>query len=260
MFAGSSVKDIGITELMDASSSFSPPPSTMSPSTGPNEDRRGPPIGIVFKSLNDPFSGQLTFIRTVSGVFKSDTDVFNLSRSGAKERFGTLLFMNGKSQTPVKEVGPGAIFAVAKLKDTHIGDTISAVQTETPLPGIVFPDAVMSYAVTAAKSGDDEKISAGLAKIRECDPTVRLRRDEVTHEFLLSGMGDQHLAIVAKRLKDQFKVEAVLDTPRVPYRETITAPGEGHYRHKKQTGGAGQFRRSFSASRRTKPAMNSPTT
>ena len=187
----------------------------------------------------------MTFIRTVSGVFKSDTDVFNLSRSGAKERFGTLLFMNGKSQTPVKEAGPGVIFAVAKLKDTHIGDTISAVQTETPLPGIVFPDAVMSYAVTAAKSGDDEKISAGLAKIRECDPTVRLRRDEVTHEFLLSGMGDQHLAIVAKRLKDQFKVEAVLDTPRVPYRETITAPGEGHYRHKKQTGGAGQFAEVF---------------
>lgn len=98
-----------------------------------------PPIGIVFKSLNDPFSGQLTFIRTVSGVFKSDTDVFNLSRSGAKERFGTLLFMNGKSQTPVKEAGPGAIFAVAKLKDTHIGDTISAVQTETPLPGHRLP-------------------------------------------------------------------------------------------------------------------------
>ena len=247
VFAGSSVKDIGITELMDAIVELFPSPLNYVTVDGAKRKigEECPPIGIVFKSLNDPFSGQLTFIRTVSGVFKSDTDVFNLSRSGAKERFGTLLFMNGKSQTPVKEAGPGAIFAVAKLKDTHIGDTISAVQTETPLPGIVFPDAVMSYAVTAAKSGDDEKISAGLAKIRECDPTVRLRRDEVTHEFLLSGMGDQHLAIVAKRLKDQFKVEAVLDTPRVPYRETITAPGEGHYRHKKQTGGAGQFAEVF---------------
>jgi elongation factor G len=158
-----------------------------------------------------------------------------------KERFGSLFFMNGKNQTPVKEAGPGAIFAVAKLKDTHIGDTISAVQNETPLPGIEFPEAVMSYAVTAVKSGDDEKISVGLAKIRECDPTVRLRRDEITHELLLSGMGDQHLAIVAKRLKDQFKVEAQLGIPKVPYRETITSSGEGHYRHKKQTGGAGQF-------------------
>lgn len=118
----------------------------------------------------------------------------------------------------------------------------------------------MSYAVTAAKSGDDEKISAGLAKIRECDPTVRLRRDEVTHEFLLSGMGDQHLAIVAKRLKDQFKVEAVLDTPRVPYRETITAPAKATTATRSRPAAPGSLRRSFSASRRTKPAMNSPTT
>ena len=99
----------------------------------------------------------------------------------------------------------------------------------------------MSYAVTAAKNGEDEKIAAGLQKIAECDPTVRLSRNDETHEFLLSGMGDQHLSIVAGRLKEQFKVEAILSTPKVPYRETITASGEGHYRHKKQTGGAGQF-------------------
>ena len=99
----------------------------------------------------------------------------------------------------------------------------------------------MSYAVSAAKSGEDEKITAGLHKIIECIPTVRLGRDDETHELLLSGMGDQQLAIVSKRLKDQFKVEAVLSTPKIPYRETITANGEGHYRHKKQTGGAGQF-------------------
>ena len=243
VFAGSAVKDIGITELMDAIVEIFPSPLNYVTVDGSKRKigEECPPIGIVFKSLNDPFSGQLTFVRTVSGVFHADTDVYNLSRPGGKERFGTLLFINGKNQTPMKEAGPGAIFAVAKLKDTHIGDTISAVQSETPLPGIEFPDAVMSYAVTAAKSGDDEKISVGLAKIRECDPTVRLRRDEITHELLLSGMGDQHLAIVAKRLKDQFKVEAQLDIPKVPYRETITAPGEGHYRHKKQTGGAGQF-------------------
>ncbi len=243
VFAGSAVKDIGITELMDAIVEIFPSPLNYVTVDGAKRKigEECPPIGIVFKSLNDPFSGQLTFIRTVSGVFRADTDVYNLSRSGVKERFGSLFFMNGKNQTPVKEAGPGAIFAVAKLKDTHIGDTISAVPDETPLPGIAFPEAVMSYAVTAAKSGDDEKISVGLAKIRECDPTVRLRRDEITHELLLSGMGDQHLAIVAKRLKDQFKVEAQLDIPKVPYRETITAPGEGHYRHKKQTGGAGQF-------------------
>lgn len=243
VFAGSAVKDIGITELMDAIVEIFPSPLNYVTVDGAKRKigEECPPIGIVFKSLNDPFSGQLTFIRTVSGVFRADTDVYNLSRPGVKERLGALFFMNGKNQTPMKEAGPGAIFAVAKLRDTHIGDTLAASADETPLPGIVFPDAVMSYAVTAAKSGDDEKISAGLAKIRECDPTVRLRRDEITHELLLSGMGDQHLAIVAKRLKDQFKVEAQLGIPKVPYRETITAPGEGHYRHKKQTGGAGQF-------------------
>jgi len=243
VFAGSAAKDIGITELMDAIVEIFPSPLNYVTVDGAKRKigEECPPIGIVFKSLNDPFSGQLTFIRTVSGVFRADTDVYNLSRPGGKERFGALFFMNGKNQTPMKEAGPGAIFAVAKLRDTHIGDTLAASPDETPLPGIHFPDAVMSYAVTAAKSGDDEKISAGLAKIRECDPTVRIRRDEITHELLLSGMGDQHLAIVAKRLKDQFKVEAQLGIPKVPHRETITASGEGHYRHKKQTGGAGQF-------------------
>ena len=200
----------------------------------------GEAYGVVFRSVNDQFSGQLAFIRTVTGTFKADSEVCNIS-TGQKERFGHLLAMNGKTQTQVADAGPGTIFAVAKLKNTNIGDTVAANASCKALPGIEFPGAVMSYAVTAAKNGDDEKIAAGLQKIAECDPTVRLSRQDETHEFLLSGMGDQHLGIVAKRLKEQFKVEAILTTPKVPYRETITASGEGHYRHKKQTGGAGQF-------------------
>lgn len=243
VFAGSSVKDIGITELMDAIIELFPTPLNYVTVDGAKrkiaDDTDA--IGIVFKSVNDPFVGQLTFVRTVSGIFRPDSDIFNLSRPGVKERFGTLFFMNGKSQVNTAEAGPGSIFAIAKLKDTHIGDTVSNSQGEHVLPGIVFPEPVMSYAVSAAKSGEDEKITAGLHKIIECIPTVRLGRNDETHELLLSGMGDQQLAIVSKRLKDQFKVEAVLSTPKIPYRETITANGEGHYRHKKQTGGAGQF-------------------
>ena len=243
VFAGSSVKDVGITELMDAIIELFPTPLSYVTVDGAkrkiSEDADA--IGIVFKSINDPFIGQLTFVRVVSVIFKGDSDVWNLSRPGVKERIGSMFFMNGKSQTAVHEAGPGSIFAIAKLKDTHVGDTISANQNEKALPGSTFPAPVMSYAVSAQKSGDDEKIAAGLHKIIECIPTVRLGRDEQTHEVLLSGMGDQQLAIVAKRLKDQFKVEAVLSTPRVPYRETITGAGDGHYRHKKQTGGAGQF-------------------
>ncbi len=243
VFAGSSLKDIGITELMDAIVELFPTP--LDYVTVDGAERKisddADALGIVFKSVNDPFIGQLAYVRTVSGVFKGDSDIWNLSRSGVKERIGSMFFMNGKSQSPVREAGPGCIFTVAKFKDTHIGDTISANSNETLLPGIEFPEPVMSYAVSAQKSGEDEKIATGLHKIIECMPTVRLARDEQTHELLLSGMGDQQLATVTKRLKEQFKVEAVLSTPKVPYRETITGAGEGHYRHKKQTGGAGQF-------------------
>lgn len=242
IFVGSAAKDIGVRELMDGINTIFPTPLEYVPlDGGPSSvSESGEPFGIVFRSVNDTFSGQLAFVRTVSGVFKADSDVFNVTKGG-KERFGQLLLMNGKNQTQVTEAGPGTIFAVAKLKDTHVGDTLAGRADVKPLPGIDFPGAVMSYAVTAAKSGEDEKIAAGLHKIAECDPTVRLSRNDETHEFLLSGMGDQHLAIVTRRLKEQYKVEAVLATPKTPYRETITAPGEGHYRHKKQTGGAGQF-------------------
>jgi len=242
VFAGSSAKGIGIKELMNSIIELFPTPLEYIPLPGGPEKivEDGDAYGVVFKSVNDQFSGQLAFIRTVTGKFKADSDVFNIT-SGHKERLGQLLSMNGKTQTLTTEAGPGTIFAVAKLKDTKIGDTIAANSNCKSLPGIVFPGATMSYAVTAAKNGDDEKIAAGLQKIADCDPTVRLSRQEETHEFLLSGMGDQHLGIVAKRLKEQYKVEAILSTPKVPYRETITAAGEGHYRHKKQTGGAGQF-------------------
>ena len=242
VFAGSSSKGIGITELMDAIVEIFPTPLEYVPLPGgPDKiSADGEAYGVVFRSVNDQFSGQLAFIRTVTGTFKADTEVYNIT-TGQKERFGHLLAMNGKTQTQVADAGPGTIFAVAKLKNTNIGDTVAANADCKSLPGIEFPGTVMSYAVTAAKNGDDEKIAAGLMKIAECDPTVKLSRQDETHEFLLSGMGDQHLGIVAKRLKEQFKVEAVLTTPKVPYRETITASGEGHYRHKKQTGGAGQF-------------------
>ena len=242
VFAASAVKDIGMTELMDSIVDIFPTPLEYVPLTGgpTSVSEDGEPFGIVFRSINDPFSGQLAFVRTVSGTFKADSDVWNVSKNG-KERLGQLLSVNGKQQSSIPEAGPGTIFAVAKLKDTHVGDTLAGSSSVKPLPGIEFPKPVMSYAVSAAKSGEDEKIATGLRKIIECDPTISLSREDETHEVLLSGMGDQHLGITVNRLKDQYKVEAVLSTPKVPYRETITTTGEGHYRHKKQTGGAGQF-------------------
>lgn len=244
VFAGSTTKDIGITELMDAIIEIFP---TALERTGMlladknlvpvKED--GPGIGLVFKNINDPFIGQLAFIRVLSGSFKADSEVINLNK-GSKERLGQLLLMNGKTQTQTPDAGPGYIIAVAKLKDTNINDTLStaAGQELAPIP---FPKPTMSYAITAAKSGEEEKITAALQKIAGCDSTISIRRDKETHELLLSGMGDQHLAIVGKRLKDVYKVEAIFNTPKIAYRETIAGNGEASYRHKKQSGGSGQF-------------------
>ena len=246
VFACSAAKDIGVTELLDAIAEFFPSPLEYKPLPGgPSEVKAdGDAFGVIFKIINDPFSGQLTFLRTVSGTIKADSELYN-PVTGTKERIGQLLYMNGRTQTLVQSAEPGVIFAVAKLKDSHIGDTLSSNSAMKPLPGIKLPNPVMSYAISAAKSGEDEKIISGLSKIAECSPTIRIDRDPETHEMLLSGMGDQQLAIAAKRLKEQYKVEVVLSTPKTPYRETITASGEGHYRHKKQTGGAGQFAEVF---------------
>ena len=207
VFAVGAQKNVGIEELLDGVVELFPTPLEYvpMPDSGIVVSETGDAYGVVFKSITDTFSGQLAFVRTVSGVFKADTEVYNVT-NGGKERLGQLLFMNGKSQSSGTEAGPGCIFAVAKLKATKLGDTLAGSASDKALPGIKFPGAVMSYAVTAAKSGEDEKVAAGLHKIIECDPTVRMGRNDETHEFLLSGMGDQHLAIVARRLRDQFKV------------------------------------------------------
>ncbi|MBQ4106497.1 MAG: elongation factor G [Lentisphaeria bacterium] len=243
VLAISTAKDIGVDELMDFIAEYFPSPlnRTVAYADG-SEDKvadDGPAVGLVFKSINDPFTGQLSLVRVRSGVFRADSEVQNLTRGG-KERFGQLLLLNGKQQSSAAEVGPGGIFAIAKLKDTHFGDTLT-VGGNRELPPIAYPDPVMSYALAAAKTGEDDKMMTALNKLVECDPTIRVSRHPETHEMLLSGMGDQHLALVLKRLRELYKVEALLSTPKVPYRETIAAVGEHAYRHKKQSGGAGQF-------------------
>ncbi len=246
VFCGSAAKDLGVSELMDGLVRFGPTPLDGGPV--PLKDgelaRQGAeaPAGLalVFKALADPFIGQLSYFRIYAGTFVRDAEVFNTTR-GSRERWSTLAHVNGKEQTPVDDAGPGEIIAVAKLKATHINDTLATKHVLQQFKPMVFPHSTISYAVHAVKAGEEEKIAVGIHRIIEEDPTIKLERSSETHETLLSGMGDQHLHNVAHRIKVGLKVEMELKTPKVPYRETITASGAHVYRHKKQTGGHGQF-------------------
>jgi len=202
--------------------------------------KEAPATAQVFKNVTDPFVGQLTYLRVFSGVIRSDTEVLNATR-GHKERFGKLQLINGKELEPVGAAIPGCIAAITKLKDTHVGDTICMPGTEVAYAPFEFPSPVVSFAVHAKSRGDEDKISTGLARLADEDPTFHAVRNGETRELVVEGMGDIHLEVMMERLKSKFGVEVGLTTPKVPYKETIKAKAEGSYRHKKQTGGAGQF-------------------
>lgn len=248
VFAGSVEKDIGITELMNGIINLFMPPlySGKIKIKGGGELDAKPDTSLVlaFKALVDPFIGNMTFLHVLSGTFKSNSEVINVD-SGTREHFGQLVVMNGKNQIPVEEICAGCIAAVTKLKTTKIGNTLSLNQASPKLPEMIFPNPVMTYALTAAKSGEEDKISTGLHKLMEADHTLRIERHGETHELLLHGMGDLHLHNAAKKLKELAKVDVSMSPPRIPYRETVTASGDGHYKHKKQSGGHGQFAEVF---------------
>ncbi len=245
VFAGSAAKDIGVTELMNGIASYFPDPlaageKLMKDGKKLALKQDGPGMALVFKSIVDPFIGQLTLYRVYSGKFVAESEMQNLS-TREKERYAAIFVTNGKIQTPITEALPGFIVAVPKLKATKISNTLSTVASADMFEPVPYPNPVMSYAVTAAKAGEEEKIMAGLTKIADGDPTIKLERNDETHELLLRGMGDQHINQVVKKLKNTNKIEVVLSSPKIPYRETVTSVGDGHHRHKKQSGGHGQF-------------------
>jgi elongation factor G len=245
VFAGSVEKDIGITELMNGLVNLLPNPlivgkAALSDGEEMDISEDGPGVALVYKSIVDPFIGQLTFFRVVSGTIKADSEVYNLTTS-TKERLGHLYMMNGKNQEQIEEAGPGALISAVKLKHTKINNTLATSSSAKELAPIVFPNTVMSYAITAVTHGEEEKIGTGLAKLADSDPGIKILRDKETHELILSGMGDQHLHQTLKKLKESAKVDVNFDSPKIPYRETITTVGTASYRHKKQSGGSGQF-------------------
>ncbi|MBT3286240.1 MAG: elongation factor G [Victivallales bacterium] len=243
VFAVSATEDTGVDELFDAVVSLFPSPVAMAPVPlveGELDRTADLPVGSVFKSVNDPFIGQLTYMRIYSGTITTDTELLNLTK-GNKERFGGLMYINGKEQDAAESAGPGEIVAVAKLKNTGLGDVLAGSNENIKFPPPGYPSPTMSYAVYAVGKGDEDKIGTGLHRFTAEDFTFKVRRDDETHETVINGMGDQHVAVMVNRLKSEFRVEVDLQTPKVPYRETITATGQAQYRHKKQTGGHGQF-------------------
>jgi elongation factor G len=199
-----------------------------------------PLAAFVFKTIADPHAGRISLFRVYSGTLRSDGTVHNTSRDVA-ERVGSLLLLQGKTHEPVPEIQAGDVGAVAKLKDTHTNDTLGDKANPIVLPPIAFGEPSTTFAIEPKSRGDEDKISAALHRLMEEDPVLRLSRDSQTHEVLLSGMGQLHIEVVVGKLRKRFKVEVNLKTPSVPYRETIKASAEGHGRHKKQTGGHGQF-------------------
>jgi elongation factor G len=205
-------------------------------------DRRAEafPSALVFKTFSDPFSGRVSLFRVYSGTFQSDHTYWNTTKDH-EERVGKLQLIQGKQQVPVSELKAGDIGAVAKLKDVHTGDTLATTQHSIVLEHIHYPEAAISFAVEAKARGDEDKLGVAIGRIIEEDPSIKFGRDEQTKEFLISGQGQLHVEIVVSKLKKKYGVDVILHPPKVPYRETITKPADAHGRHKKQSGGHGQF-------------------
>jgi len=243
VFSGSAAKDLGVTELLDAILAIGPAPTDAVPlklDEGEIDRTSADTLGFVFKSVNDAFIGQMNYIRVFSGTIKGDSEILNSTKQG-KERIGNLLLIQGKEQSVTEEAGPGEIIAVAKLKNTGLNDVMSAKQSDVKFTPIKYPQPTTSYAISAAAKGEEDKLGAGLNRLMAEDPTIQLDRNAETHQTVIYTMGDQHINLVVSRLKNDFKVGVNLETPRVPYRETVNGKGEAQFRHKKQSGGHGQF-------------------
>jgi elongation factor G len=203
-------------------------------------DPSAPVAALVFKTLSDPFTGKISIVRVASGVLRSDSSIWN-PRAEETEKLGHLMILQGKQGTSVHHLVAGDIGGVAKLKFTHSGDTLCAKERPVRLAWIHVPEPAMSFAIEPKSKGDEEKIGEALGRLMDEDLTLRSGRDHETHEILLSGTGQLHIEIAVAKLKTRFHVEVVLHQPKVPYRETIARAADGHGRHKKQTGGRGQF-------------------
>jgi len=244
----SATLNIGVPQLLDAVLACLPSPADR-PFKGATKDggqvtraadEKAPLAAFVWKTVADPFAGRITMFRVVSGALKADSTIHNKSKD-APERLGHLMVMQGKTPSNVPEIKAGDLGAVAKLKDTLTNDVLGDKSDAVTFPPIAFPEPVLAYAIEPKSRGDEDKISTSMHRLEEEDPSIRYSRDAQTKELLLSGQGQLHIEVTVAKLKRRFGVDVNLKPPRIPYRETIKASTEAHGRHKKQTGGHGQF-------------------
>jgi elongation factor G len=197
-------------------------------------------FAFVFKTRADPYAGRINLLRVYQGVLPAESSVLN-TRAHVKERVGQLLVSAGKDVEHVDEFGPGDIGAVAKLKQTRAGDWLAARDEPIEMPRLSLPAPVMAFSIEPKSRGDEEKVFTSLRRLQEEDPTIDLHRDQQTGEQIVAGLSQVHVEVVVDRLRDRFGVEVTLQPPRVPYQETIRSSATAHGRHKKQSGGRGQF-------------------
>lgn len=247
LLCGAAAKGIGVAQLLDFLTFAAPAPAPKIEAMG--EDGKDIEISgegaqpfraLVFKTMADPFVGKVSFFRVYSGELASDTQVTNMNK-GKTERVAQLFLFRGKTQIPVTKAVTGDIVAVAKLQDTSTGDTLCDKENKYLLKGIEYPAPMASFAVEPRSKNDEEKVGAGLARFLEEDPTFRVERNPETKQTLIFGMGDTHLEIIVSRLAKKFGVDVDLKKPRIPYKETIKGASEVEGKHKKQSGGRGQY-------------------
>ena len=250
VLCGSAGENMGVHQLLGALVDLAPSPLDRPGPVAKNVDTgeevplkcdpTASPNLFIFKTISEAHVGELSLFRVYSGVLKSGADLFNPNRDHG-EKIGQIYLLNGKTRKEVGNVPCGDLGAVVKLKDSHTGDTLCDRKSSVVLPEIAFPVPVIRTAVVPKSKGDEERISSGLASLHEEDPTFLVHYDPELKQTIISGQGELHLAIIINRLKEKFGVDVTVEEPRIPYRETIQAASEKQYRHKKQTGGRGQF-------------------
>lgn len=250
VLCGSAYHKLGISSLMNAIHAYFPAPDSreefvMAEKKDGNQSRlkvdvSDPMSALVFKTIADPYVGKLSYFKVYSGVMTPDTTVYNMNKD-INEKIGKIFVMQGKKQIEVEKLSAGDIGAVAKLSKTSTGDTLSGLNHPLKLEGIEFSKPNMSLAVVPKAKGDEEKIAQGLIKLMDEDKTFSFENNTETHQQILKGLGDQHIEVIVSKLKNKFGVDIALEAPRVPYREAIRKPVKVEGKHKKQSGGHGQY-------------------